>query len=346
MSDLPLDLPFGIDASTLAPSSMDDVDVKQMKRGVSTRRKKKKTPFQMHKEAKERRELEDKMLNDMALEQFKASLEATTSVPTFLRGGKMIPGQSGNNANTVKLEDRVYKMNTGNESIADGNADKPKKTSIKEFAEELKRERSRRSRPQNFGRYKHHDKRTKYENEKEVVIKISGLDSKITEDTLEGEYSNYSGNPVNTRIVYSSNHNIGYITCRNMKDAQKAIDRMNNKILYGKMIYVTLERDDEKDDRRILVKFPPEKEMKIIDHTAKFVMQNGSAFEGFLMNAKRNDIRFSFLYNVSSPSNIYYKWRVYSLLQGDTLNLWRLCPFQLFHGGPEWIPPRPVLFNA
>lgn len=36
----------------------------------------------------------------------------------------------------------------------------------------------------------------------------------------------------------------------------------------------------------------------------------------------------------------YYKWKVYSLAQGETDNYWREQPFQMSIGGPVWVPPQ------
>ena len=40
-----------------------------------------------------------------------------------------------------------------------------------------------------------------------------------------------------------------------------------------------------------------------------------------------------------NAEHLYYRWRVHSLSQGDTLGSWRTTPFQQVVGGPIWIPP-------
>ena len=52
-----------------------------------------------------------------------------------------------------------------------------------------------------------------------------------------------------------------------------------------------------------------------------------------------------YLYVVKSPEHIYYRWRLYSLSQGDTKSRWRDEPFQMFEGGPWWIPPELPLLD-
>lgn len=43
---------------------------------------------------------------------------------------------------------------------------------------------------------------------------------------------------------------------------------------------------------------------------------------------------------MQSPEHIYYRWKLYSLTQGDTKSKWLDEPFQMFEGGPWWIPPE------
>lgn len=40
-----------------------------------------------------------------------------------------------------------------------------------------------------------------------------------------------------------------------------------------------------------------------------------------------------------TEDNNYYRWRVYSLCQGDTLTNWRIEPFQMNPNGFIWFPP-------
>ena len=36
---------------------------------------------------------------------------------------------------------------------------------------------------------------------------------------------------------------------------------------------------------------------------------------------------------------MYYRWKLYSLMQGDTVTRWRTEPFKMVQGGPVWVPP-------
>ena len=48
--------------------------------------------------------------------------------------------------------------------------------------------------------------------------------------------------------------------------------------------------------------------------------------------------KFDFLFEHDSPGNVYYRWRTYSLAQGDNLKQWRTQPFQIYtNGGKLWV---------
>lgn len=59
------------------------------------------------------------------------------------------------------------------------------------------------------------------------------------------------------------------------------------------------------------------------------------------MDEERDSPDFSFLFDVNCPEHKYYRWRVYSLAQGDTLGRWRTGPFVMIAGGLRWTPPDP-----
>ena len=40
-----------------------------------------------------------------------------------------------------------------------------------------------------------------------------------------------------------------------------------------------------------------------------------------------------------SPAHVYYRWKLFSILQGDQPNKWRPDPFHLFANAPLWVPP-------
>ena len=78
----------------------------------------------------------------------------------------------------------------------------------------------------------------------------------------------------------------------------------------------------------------------LIDTTASFVVRCGRPFEEAVALRERENPHFAFLRRpYTTAEHLYYRWRLYSLSQGDTLAHWRTRPFQLFLGGAVWLPP-------
>ncbi|CAF4463186.1 unnamed protein product, partial [Rotaria magnacalcarata] len=46
------------------------------------------------------------------------------------------------------------------------------------------------------------------------------------------------------------------------------------------------------------------------------------------------------------PAHTYYRWKLYSILQGDTVATWRTDAFRLFKNGSLWLPPQPQQFTS
>ncbi|KAI8324529.1 hypothetical protein GQ54DRAFT_58632 [Martensiomyces pterosporus] len=80
--------------------------------------------------------------------------------------------------------------------------------------------------------------------------------------------------------------------------------------------------------------------VRTIHWTVEHVAKHGAAFECALIAQKRGDPRFEFLVSCESKEHVYYRWRLYSLLNGDTKTKWRDKMFFMYDGGPIWIPPE------
>jgi len=90
------------------------------------------------------------------------------------------------------------------------------------------------------------------------------------------------------------------------------------------------------------IKFPKDKtKQSLIDCLAEFVVKYGMKFEHVVICKEReyNTGHFNFLFHVDTPDHLFYRWRLWSLLQEDTLMDWSTQPFQMLQGGPFWIPP-------
>ncbi|XP_067631661.1 U2 snRNP-associated SURP motif-containing protein [Eurosta solidaginis] len=79
--------------------------------------------------------------------------------------------------------------------------------------------------------------------------------------------------------------------------------------------------------------------LHIIHRMIEFVIREGPMFEALIMSREMDNPLFSFLFDNESPAHIYYRWKLFSLLQGDTPNEWNEKEFRMFKGGPIWKPP-------
>lgn len=96
----------------------------------------------------------------------------------------------------------------------------------------------------------------------------------------------------------------------------------------------------EKDETQIRVTPPQDPELlKVIHLMANYVSRDGFSFENAIFDREHKNSLYRFLYDYTLPEHKYYRWKVFSLTQGDTEEKWRTAPFQMFVGGPIWVPP-------
>ncbi len=53
----------------------------------------------------------------------------------------------------------------------------------------------------------------------------------------------------------------------------------------------------------------------LINRMVEFVVREGPMFEAMIMNREMTNRSFAFLFENKSPEHIYYRWRLFSLLQ-------------------------------
>ncbi|KAI2798940.1 U2 snRNP-associated SURP domain-containing protein [Blomia tropicalis] len=82
-----------------------------------------------------------------------------------------------------------------------------------------------------------------------------------------------------------------------------------------------------------------------IHRVIEFVVREGSMFEAMLMSREANNPMFAFLFDNQSPAHIYYRWRLFSVLQGDHPSRWRMKEFRMFKNGSLWRPPPINLYT-
>lgn len=71
----------------------------------------------------------------------------------------------------------------------------------------------------------------------------------------------------------------------------------------------------------------------------EFVVREGPMFEAMIMNRELKNPMYRFLFENKSPAHVYYRWKLYSILQGETPAKWRTDDFRMFKNGSLWRPP-------
>nr|CAG8581504.1 4716_t:CDS:10 [Entrophospora candida] len=80
--------------------------------------------------------------------------------------------------------------------------------------------------------------------------------------------------------------------------------------------------------------------VKIIHRMVERVVKYGPPFEAIIMDREWSNPKFSFLFQNDSLEHVYYRWKLYSILQGDQKNRWNTEAFHMFDEGPIWVPPE------
>lgn len=106
------------------------------------------------------------------------------------------------------------------------------------------------------------------------------------------------------------------------------------------------ELDDVLHNSVVKVVVPTERPLLMLIHRMiEFVIREGPMFEAIIMNRELSNPMYRFLYENDSPAHIYYRWKLFSLLQGDSASEWREKEFRMFKGSSIWKPPPLNFFN-
>ncbi|KAI8336973.1 hypothetical protein BC941DRAFT_426267 [Chlamydoabsidia padenii] len=207
---------------------------------------------------------------------------------------------------------------------------------------------------------------------------LSDLHPKVTEDILCNEFGKY-GPIASVKVMWprtgdemDRQRNCGFVSFMTRKDAAAALDGVNGKDLLGhtmkaewgkpvalppRPVFVLEKHDDKVDTGHLpfnaklvdkvkhqteVIVIPPSdtNTIKIIHRLVERVVKCGPLFEELIMEKEINNPQYAFLFDNTHVDHIYYRWRLYSILQGDTISSWRTDPFQMFDGGEWWIPPE------
>ncbi|KAJ2158112.1 RNA-binding ribosome biosynthesis protein mak21 [Coemansia sp. RSA 552] len=84
------------------------------------------------------------------------------------------------------------------------------------------------------------------------------------------------------------------------------------------------------------------RQAQLVHWAVENVLRHGPALECLLVARTVGDARFGFLHDTRTPAHAYYRWRLFSLLAGDTKTAWRRSMFFMYRDGPVWLPPNPA----
>ncbi|CAD5229475.1 unnamed protein product [Bursaphelenchus okinawaensis] len=92
---------------------------------------------------------------------------------------------------------------------------------------------------------------------------------------------------------------------------------------------------------------PTEKPLLFLIHRViEFLIREGPMFEALIMKRERTNPMYRFLFDNTHPTHVYYRWRQYSVLNGEDRFNWSLKRFKMFEGGSWWEPPPHSLLGA
>ncbi|XP_075878224.1 U2 snRNP-associated SURP motif-containing protein isoform X4 [Nelusetta ayraudi] len=77
----------------------------------------------------------------------------------------------------------------------------------------------------------------------------------------------------------------------------------------------------------------------LIHRMIEFVVREGHVFEAIIMNKEKNNPDYRFLFDNKSQDHVYYRWKLFTILQGESPTDWRTTDFRMFRGGSIWRPP-------
>lgn len=96
----------------------------------------------------------------------------------------------------------------------------------------------------------------------------------------------------------------------------------------------------------VRVVVPNERSLLMLIHRMiEFVIREGPLFETMIMAREKTNPSFSFLFENENSAHIYYRWKLFSLLQGDTPTEWSEKEFRMFNSGSIWKPPTLNFFS-
>nr|XP_020454418.1 U2 snRNP-associated SURP motif-containing protein-like isoform X1 [Monopterus albus]XP_020454419.1 U2 snRNP-associated SURP motif-containing protein-like isoform X1 [Monopterus albus]XP_020454420.1 U2 snRNP-associated SURP motif-containing protein-like isoform X1 [Monopterus albus]XP_020454421.1 U2 snRNP-associated SURP motif-containing protein-like isoform X1 [Monopterus albus]XP_020454422.1 U2 snRNP-associated SURP motif-containing protein-like isoform X1 [Monopterus albus]XP_020454423.1 len=100
------------------------------------------------------------------------------------------------------------------------------------------------------------------------------------------------------------------------------------------------ELDKTLSEAVVKVVIPSERNLLFLIHRMiEFVVREGPMFEAMIMTKEKNNPEYRFLFDNKSQDHVYYRWKLFSILQGESPTEWRTTDFRMFRGGSLWRPP-------
>ena len=175
-------------------------------------------------------------------------------------------------------------------------------------------------------------------------LHVGNLAPTVTENVLAEMFRKYG--PLHSLKIFwprrdERRHrrgNSGFVSFKRRQDAEDAKFHLNGKKLDGNTMRIDwgksvsrsrIRREPTSSDRKIVISYPESKLVrKRIDTLATYVASDGENFERIVRERERENSEFAFLFD-SSDSSRFYRWRVWSLVNGDSLDRWQTKPFQI-----------------
>jgi len=186
-----------------------------------------------------------------------------------------------------------------------------------------------------------------------TALFLREIPQSITEDVLCQLFSRYG--IVTSMDIVREREGLpeGYVTLDTRENAQRAKDALQDREVDGVPLWIEWAKgppplssgptESKEDGCRHVVIDPPidKRKRRIIDRLAKYVAQEGHAFEQIVMEREKESREgiFAFLFQHDSADNLYYRWRTFAFAQGDNFKSWRSETFRICENGAWWKPP-------
>jgi len=206
---------------------------------------------------------------------------------------------------------------------------------------------------------------------------VGNLAPDLNEEILKREFGRF-GPVASVKIMWPRDEdqikrgsNVGFVAFMDRESAARCIENLNGEKLHGLELRIGWGKSvplpsatstsqnpeppppaappeqpmeiskDLSFDQEVEVSIPQDLHQRyIIDTLAAFVMKDGAKFEQLVKQKESNNPAFAFMLDNGSAENIYYRWKLFTLVQGDSMTRWRLEPFYMIDGGPVWKPPH------